>query len=316
MKQIRFGVVGIGEMARKHMNILKSSKDTELVGVFSHDRNQAMSCSNKYGINFYPSYGDMLSDKRIDVIDIATYNHLHAEYGIKAMEEGKHVLVEKPIDISITKARKFLMAAERRKRILSCVSQFVFAPDIARLKKIIEQGSLGRICLVRAEMQLHKGNEYYAGWRAKKRYAGGGIVIMNLIHLIDVFNYLFGDIQDLEAFLKTTREGIEVEDCAILFLKYPKDIPCVVTATNAASQDRPMTIEVQGTNKTLRLENFSFPGIKSLLSRKYILENCLRAQVQDMVKAVKFNKQPFTDGKRALQNLKTIHKIYDTARVL
>jgi predicted dehydrogenase len=301
-------------MARKHIQAIGSARGAELVGVFSKDAARARAYARRLGIRAYPDYEDMLADSGIDVFDIVTCNHLHADYGLRAIKAGKHVLVEKPIDTSTEKARKLVMKAERKERVLSCVSQFLYAPDVARLKSDLEQGSAGRICQVKANVDLCKSKGYYQGWRARKQYAGGGVVIMNLIHLIDVFNYLFGDIQHHEAFLKTTRNGIEVEDYAKLSLEYPGGVPCVITATTSAPRTRPVEIEVVGREKAFRLRNFCLPGVRSLKARMDISGKCLKLQILDVMDAIKKGRPPIADGRRGLKSLETIHEIYNNAR--
>ncbi|MFH0826618.1 MAG: Gfo/Idh/MocA family oxidoreductase [Candidatus Omnitrophota bacterium] len=329
-RKIGFGLVGTGAVAPFHIRAINKNKEARLVGVFSGSVSRGRYFANKLRIKHYMKYSDMLKDDVIDVIDIITYNYLHADYAIEAIEYGKHVLVEKPIDIDLAKAQRLIKLAEEKHRKLSCVSEFRFSPGITELRDLIKKDALGRVFLIDISLFLHRDDKYFlnsGGWRSKTELAGGGVLIMNAIHVIDILLWLFGPIKKIYVRKMNVRNYIEVEECAGLLMELENNILCLISATSAAAQEAPITIEVHGINGSVRLEDFTIirnPGqnkvirsfclidkIKKFINKKSLFDICFYHQIKDIIDAIKEGREPVTNGTFGVDALKVIKKIYE-----
>ena len=329
-KKIGFGLVGTGMIAPYHMRAIRSNKNASLVGIFSRSASRGKEFAKRFGVKHYLTYLDMLKDDKIDVIDIVTCSYLHAEYGIRAIQFDKHVIVEKPIDVNIEKAEALIKIAEEKGKKISCVSQFRFSPGIVELRNLVKKNILKSPYLINVTISLHRGKDYFehSNWRSRKEYAGGGVILMNAIHIIDILLWIFGPAEKICFDKLTTRAYINVEDCAAVLLKFDNGTLCTISANNVSPSDRPVRIEVYGNNKFIMIDDFVIVKkeglggnarylnyintIKSMMQKKVLLRKCFYYQVKDMVDAIQKGTSLKSDGISGVKALKAVNKTYSS----
>ena len=222
-EKVRIGVIGLGGMGQEHIIRIKDTPEAELTAVSDIDPELTKKSSDQNKVPGFADYKKLLASTLIDAVLIATPHYFHPEIGIAAMEAGIHCLSEKPIAVSVDAADKFLEAARRNKRVFAVMYQYRTLPEVRLARKIIESGRLGQIrrtCMIEPN---YRTQAYYdsAGWRATWKGEGGGVLINQAPHGIDLFLLLGGLPSRVTAREQTRLHRIEVEDEAAALLEYP-----------------------------------------------------------------------------------------------
>ena len=191
MGKVNTVIIGGGLASNSLLAGFRRCKRLSLQGLVS--TRQKRTC-RELGITHYSSIDEVLNDPKIEAIVIAVPSYLHVDIALAALKKKKHILVEKPIDVCFNKARELVAESKLSNRIISYVSQFRFSPGIEQLKDIIANKVLGELISITGELSISRKAIYYqeAPWREDIKKSGGGILMMNGIHLIDVLIYLLG----------------------------------------------------------------------------------------------------------------------------
>ena len=223
MQKVRIGVIGLGGMGQAHVNSIKEITEAELTAVSDVDSETTKKISQEHKVPGFTDYEKLLESDLIDAVLIATPHYFHPEIGIKAMKKGIHCLSEKPIAVSVAAADKFLQAAKRSKVVFAVMYQERTLPEIRLAKKIIESGRLGKIKRTSLIEPNYRSQAYYDSgtWRATWKGEGGGVLINQAPHGIDLFLLLGGLPARVTAKVRTRLHKIEVEDEACALLEYP-----------------------------------------------------------------------------------------------
>ncbi|MBQ9785737.1 MAG: Gfo/Idh/MocA family oxidoreductase [Clostridia bacterium] len=249
MKDIRFGIVGCGVISHAHAAAICECDGAALVGVFDRNPSKREAFAARYGVRAYASYEDMLADGEVDAVCICTPSGLHADQAIDAMQKGKHVVLEKPMALNAADAERVVRTAEASGQTLTVISQHRFREDIVRLKRLIEEGAFGTLVLCDLYMKFWRDPAYYAGstWRGTWAMDGGGALMNQGIHGVDLMRYLVGDMKLLRGRAKTQLHGIEVEDTAAALVEFDCGALGVIEASTAAYPGFSRRIEIHGT---------------------------------------------------------------------
>lgn len=223
MKKVKIGVIGLGGMGQGHISKIKEISEAELTAVSDVDSKITKKISREYKVPGFTNYEELLESDLIDAVLIATPHYSHPEIGIKAMERGIHCLSEKPIAVSVDAADKFLQTARRSGVTFAVMYQQRTLPGIRLARRIIENGGLGKIRRTSMIEPNYRSQAYYdsGGWRATWKEEGGGVLINQAPHGIDIFLLLGGLPSRVTARVRTRLHKIEVEDEATALLEYP-----------------------------------------------------------------------------------------------
>jgi len=309
-KIINFVLIGTGNIAKTHINAINSIKDANLIGVLSlTNLAKAKKIASLYKIKAYKTYLSVLNDSKVDVVDIISRNDMHAKLGIRAANYGKHVLVEKPLATNFKDANKLINACYDNKVKLSVIFQNRFADIYQKIKKDIYKNKFGKINLVKFSWCLNKNNNYFLSspWRQLKKQAGGGLLIMNIIHYIDLLIWFFGPIISVIGKTKNCKfKNIEVEDTVWAVIKFKNNIEAIIYGTIAASNNTPPSLEIHGTKA-----NFIFEDNQYLVAN----EKLFAKQIKNFVQAIQNNKKPLINGEEGLKSLEIVLKIYQSSKL-
>ena len=240
---IKFAIVGCGKIANRHAGLLGESliQGAKLSAVCDLDRNKAIQLGDKFGVPYFSDVREMLQNIDIDCVSVLTGSGYHAEVAALAAEFKKHVIVEKPMAMTVADADQMIDDCERAGVMLFVVKQNRFNVPIQKLRKALDGGRLGKLVLGTVRVRWARHQDYYdqADWRGTKNFDGG--VLMNQAsHHIDLLSWLMGDVKCVQAMTSTALVDIEVENTAVAILQFSSGALGVVETTTAT---RPNDLE-------------------------------------------------------------------------
>lgn len=251
-----FVVVGCGLISEFHIGAIGAIDDAVLMGVYDSQAGAAREKAEKYGVRCYASFEEVLADDEVDALCICTPSYLHASMAARAMQAGKSVLVEKPLALSLEDC-DYLAALGLEKGVqVGVVSQLRFSPAISTVKKALEQGVLGHLTRGDLYMKYYRSQEYYdnGDWRGTIEKDGGGALMNQGIHGVDLLRYLMGPVKSIYALSGTLVHDIEVEDTLSAALLYQSGAQGVIEASTGDWPGAPRRIELNGQYGVIILE--------------------------------------------------------------
>jgi UDP-N-acetyl-2-amino-2-deoxyglucuronate dehydrogenase len=255
MKQI--GIIGAGNISDTHARAALEINGVEIAAVYGSNRDKAARMAQLYGGAVYEDLETFLEHKPLDMVMIGSPSGLHAEQGIAAARRGLHVLVEKPIDITTERTDLLINECERAEVKLGVCFQDRVAPDIARLKQLVDAGRLGKPMLVSGRVKWYRPPEYYrdSRWRGTSALDGGGALINQGVHTVDLLLWLMGDVARVNAKAITALHDIEVEDTVVATVQFANGAIGTLEAATSAYPGYPRRIELTGSEGTIILED-------------------------------------------------------------
>ena len=223
MKKLRTAVVGVGKVTHLHAKALKNLKDTEFVAVYSRDISKAKIFADRYGLKPYSDIEEMINGSKIDVATICTPHPAHKDGVLKVIQAGSHVLVEKPLASTLEDCDAMIDAAKKREVLLGTISQRRFYEPVLRVKRAIDAGKIGKPILGTITMLGWRDQQYYRSdpWRGTWNEEGGGVLVNQAPHQLDLLLWYMGPIDELFGYWKNLNHPyIEVEDSALAVIKF------------------------------------------------------------------------------------------------
>jgi UDP-N-acetyl-2-amino-2-deoxyglucuronate dehydrogenase len=332
-----FGIIGVGMIADFHAQAIAHTRGGKLVGVATRNAENARVFAAKHQVPFVTtSVDELVARPDIHVVCVTTPSGAHLEPALAAVREGKHVVVEKPIEISTERADELLRAADAAGVKVSPIFQARFGEGARTIKAAVDAGRLGRLVLASAYVKWHRSAEYYSGWKGSLKLDGGGALINQGIHAIDLLQWFAG--MPEEVFSWNTRRvysHIEAEDTATAALRYPGGALGSIEATTAAWPGWQRRIELCGETGSVMLEDdhishWDFrdekPGDEAIRAKKIdakmrsgasapgaISFEGHRRQIQDLIDAVHENRPVAIDGHEARKAVALIRGLYASA---
>ena len=332
-KAIGVGILGCGNIARVHAEAIKLVPDLKLVSVCSRSRESSERLAAKFGVAPHFDLKKFLADGALRAVSICTPSGTHADLGCAVARAGKHVLVEKPIDISLEKADELIEACDCAgvKLAVAFQSRHLDAPKL--LKSVAESRRLGRLILGGAHIKWYRKPEYYASnaWRGTLAIDGGGALINQAIHTVDLLRWIMGPAASVSAhsdrFLHT---GIEAEDSLVAVLRFQNGALGVIEAATSAYPGFKRRVEITGTEGTVILDGDNIStwalrdgstnpaaaaGEVSDGSADPMAIDCEghRRIMADFAAAILQERKPLVDGRDGRQSLELVRAIYDSA---
>ena len=258
--ELGFAILGAGMVAEYHLNAIQECADlgARLVGVGHYNPARYEEISERFGVPA-SSYDELLADPAVDAVCICTPSGQHAQQAIAAASSGKHVLVEKPMALSLADADAMIAACRANRVQLGVCLQRRAEPLFRRVHDAIHGGDLGEITLGVVTMPYFRDEPYYAQaeWRGTWAMDGGGVLMNQGIHIIDLLLWFLGDPVEVHAFADSRHRSVEIEDTAGAVLRFANGSVATVTATLTAEPGFPHRLEVYGTNGGIQIEGES-----------------------------------------------------------
>jgi UDP-N-acetyl-2-amino-2-deoxyglucuronate dehydrogenase len=330
------GLIGGGNITETHARAARAIPGVEISAIHGTNTEKVARLCREHGGTPHQDFNAFLQHRPMDLVIIGSPSGLHATQGIAAARHGLHVLTEKPIEISTARADALIEAAKQSKVQLGVIFQDRRKPHIRQLKNWLDQGLLGKILFVDARVKWYRPPEYYANsrWRGTFALDGGGALINQGVHTVDLLLWLLGDVVRVQARTATLIHKIEAEDTAAAILEFASGALGIFHATTAAYPGYPRRVEITGTEGTVILEhdrivaanlrNSQSAGIESApldenLSSSTATVNDFRGHqsvLEDFLQAIQQNRVPACDGLEGRRSIVLIEAIYRAAKTL
>lgn len=325
---MRVGLIGGGNISETHARAARAS-GVEIAAVFGTNREKVERLAAEHGGTAYLELEKFLAHRPMDFVAIGSPSGLHAQQGMAAARRGLHVLTEKPLDIHTLAADALIAACNEAKVKLGVFFQDRFKADLIRVKEWVDAGVLGKPILADARVKWFRAAEYYGGskWRGTARLDGGGALINQAIHTVDLLLWMFGDVARVQAQKKTALHKIEAEDTLTAMLEFQNGAMGVLQATTSVYPGYPRRVELTGEQGTVTIEHDRIAstdlknpladavgrGDDKNLSASSATVSDVRghqAAMLDFIEAIEKNKTPRCSGVEGRRSLALVEAIY------
>ena len=336
MGEIGFGVLGCGLIAPLHCKCILGAKRAKLVAVSDVDLEKGKQLAGEFGVDFHPDYGEMLTRKDVHAIAICTPTSLHPDETILAAEHGKHIIREKPMATTLRNAERMIASCRDNGVKLAVIFQRRAAGVFPAIKKFIDDGRLGKILVGDAYIKYYRSQGYYdsAEWRGTWEFDGGGPLMNQGIHIVDIIQWMMGGVQSVCGNAQTLARDIEVADTSVSIATYKNGAMGVIEGMTTVCPPMDHRIEIHGTMGTIMVEGErvtkwslwnedeqketnlleSDGEIKKLTSVQHEWCAGLYVQYQDFVDAIIEDRKPIVSGEDGIEALKVTLSIYESSR--
>lgn len=330
---LRFGIIGCGRVAPRHAQSLRELEDASLIAVADKIESRANHFQQEYGVEPYADYHELLARDDIDVVNICTPSGTHAEIGINVAKAGKHIIVEKPIALSTDDANRLIDAAESAGVKLCVILQNRYNPPMREIYDVVHSGKIGKVLLGNATVRWYRPQSYYEdGWHGTWAMDGGALMNQS-IHHIDALQWLMGDVETVFAFTGTLAHTMEAEDVGVVTLRFKSGALATVegsTVTYPHNLEGSVAIfgergslKVGGTalnRKVLwkiegKMENEREIITADVVDPPSVYGYSHKLVIQDMIRAIRADRQPPTHGREGRRSLALVQAIYESARI-
>lgn len=265
-KKYGIGIVGCGSISATHAEAIRHTEYGRVVTAHSRSQSSLDNFCRRFDLPGYKDYEKFLTHPDLDVVVICTPSGTHLDFGRAAAEAGKHVVVEKPIEVTLQRGKSLIESCRRHGVKLAVIYQNRFIEDVIRMKRFVEEGRIGKPFMVDVAVKWFRDQNYYdsAAWRGTLSLDGGGVVINQAIHTIDLMLWICGNLKSLYAGKGTfTHSGIEGEDNAVAVMEFEKGALGVFRASTSIVPPAKRRIEIHGPEGTALLDGDEFRLLKS-----------------------------------------------------
>ncbi len=333
MKAVRYGIIGCGAISDWHANAIIATENAVLTGVADVKYENAKKFADRYSVKCFDSVAEMLAGSEIDAVCVCTPSGFHAENALQCIEAGKHVLVEKPLAVTDEDCKKLIEKAKEKGVCAGVISQHRFSPAIRELKKLVEDGKLGKLITGYLINTYYRSQEYYdsSSWRGTWALDGGSLMNQG-IHGVDVLLYIMGEVKSVSGYTKTLAHNMEAEDTSSAALEFESGALAIMQSTTAIYNGQPRQLSVSGTKGTVTIVGDSI-HLCDLEDKSYVPQNVEvninsggygdpkainndghNFQLQDFTNAILEGRQsliPFFEG---MKTVEVINAVYRSAR--
>lgn len=337
MKQkVGYGIIGCGVIAPWHARAFKNIAEAKLVAVCDIIPEKAEKLKTDFEAEYaYTDYREMLARDDIHIVSISTPSGMHADIGIDAAMAGKHILTEKPIDINLVKIDKLIQTCDVQNVKLACIFQRRTSNLWKLVKRTVDEGKLGKMVLASAYLKYFRSQEYYdsADWRGTWALDGGGALMNQGVHLVDILRWIMGPVDTIFAFADHLARKIEVEDTAVASMRFKSGAFGTLEGTTSVMPGMAHRMEFHGEKGTIAVDGekivrWDVPGddkeevLKGLEDKvgdassdpTAIGADGHQQQIADLIAAAKEDRDPMISGREARNAVELILAVYQSAK--
>jgi len=335
-RSVGIALVGAGNIARIHAAAIAEIHDARLIAISDSVEAACRAFAQQWGgLAWTTDIHELVARRDVDIVSICTPSGTHADLAVVAAQAGKHLIVEKPLDVTLHQADRIIAAARQNKVKLAGIFPNRFRAGANRAKEAIEQGRLGTLVLADAYVKWHRSQEYYSGWHGTWALDGGGALINQAIHTVDLLQWLAGPVRTVFGHIATLGHVMEAEDTASAVLTFQQGASGVIQAATSCWPGDPARAEFHGTRGTIvledgrvtvwRLADSTAAEAEAVISLEAqdghsyadpaaIAHVSHRRQIEDMIDAVLADREPRVTGIEARKALEVIRAIYLSAK--
>lgn len=340
-KKYGFGVLGCGVISDTHLDAIRSLPQAEIIAVCDTREPSAAAKAQKYGCDYYTDLAEMLKREDLHVVNVVVPSGLHARLGTQCVQAGKHVICTKPIDITLERIDSLIAAADANGVLVGATHQSRGFSVYKRLKAAVTEGRLGKLLYGSAIVPWFRSEEYYSdGWHGTKALDGGGALINQSIHYIDLLIWMLGNPLKVFGWAENLgHRSIEVEDCANAVVKFDSGAQGIIQGTTCTYSGHPQRLEVHGTkgNVVITGDEIALWEVEGepveihkeagrqggssdpKLGMQGEAVQAHAEQIADLIAAIEEGRQPRLNGyeaRRAVELILAIYKASATERVV
>ncbi|MGE0605589.1 MAG: Gfo/Idh/MocA family protein [Pirellulales bacterium] len=334
-----FGIIGCGMIANFHAKAIADLKGAKLVACHDTFSSAADRLAEHTGCKAYHKLDDMLADPAVTIVTIGTPSGAHLEPAVAAAKAGKHIIVEKPLEITLSRCDAIIKACDKAGVKLGTIFPSRFHGSAVELKRAVDSGRFGKLTLGDAYVKWFRTQAYYDGgkWRGTWELDGGGALMNQAIHSVDLLNWLMGPVVEIRAQTGLlAHQRIAVEDTAVATIRYASGALGIIEASTAAYPGYLKRIEIHGDAGSAMIEeedivkwdfakaNKRDAAIQEQMSNRKsggggasdptaIGHHGHTKQFQDMLDAIRKDKAPAVDGREGRRSVEIILGIYQSA---
>jgi len=340
-RTLGFAIVGCGVIAPFHARAISDLPNARLVAVMDLHEERAAQRGAEFGVDHSTAIEDVLRRPDVDVVCVCVPSGRHTEVGVQAARAGKHLVVEKPIDVTLGAADRLIAACRASGVQLTVISQHRYDLGVRRLRELLDSGRLGRPILGDAVIKWYRTQEYYdsGGWRGTWALDGGGCLMNQGVHYVDLLQWMMGPVDSVSARFSTAAHEIEVEDVVVAALRFRSGALGSLEASTAVYPGLPERLEVTGTGGTVIIEAGSLrvcelkdekgetspyggklrpaapPGGETGSADPAAISHYgHREQIREFVAAITTGREPMLSGEEGRKPLEIILAVYESAR--
>ncbi len=327
-----FGIVGAGVIGAVHAEAIGMVPGARLVAVTDAVPERAKELARGYGCAAEPDLGALIARPDVDVVSVCVPSGLHAEVGTQAVAAGKHLVVEKPIDVTLEAADRLIGAARAAGVAVTVISQHRFDTGLDELRRLLDTGALGTLVLGEASTKWYRTQAYYdsAAWRGTWALDGGSLMNQG-IHYVDLLRWCMGPVTEVTAVCATQAHQIEVEDTALAIVRFASGALGTIVSSTAVYPGFPQRLEITGTEGTVIVEDGRIvrralrtgppgqdaagPGPDDAAADPGGIDPASHAaQIADLLGAIDQGRQPSVTAESARDALEIVCAVYESAR--
>jgi UDP-N-acetyl-2-amino-2-deoxyglucuronate dehydrogenase len=343
-RKLQFGIIGCGVIGRLHAEAISTLPDAQLAAVADIIPERAQKLAEEFHATPYTDFQEMLAREQLDVVDVCTPSGMHGEHARQVMRSGRNVIVEKPMEISPAAIEEMLRVQQETGVKMAVISQHRFDPDTIKVHDLIEEQAFGRLVLGNALVPWWRSQAYYdsGAWRGTWELDGGGVLMNQSIHSIDVLQWLMGPVKSIFAYTDILVHRMETEDVAVAVLRFANGALGTIAATTGAYPGTGTRIEIYGEKGSAVIEDdrlsylhlarddseevgpygagreqrapTSPVGPSAAQNPAALAIRSHALQIEDMIRAIRENGTPLVDGLAAKHPVEIILGIYESAR--
>jgi predicted dehydrogenase len=331
MKHI--GIIGGGGISDTHARAARKVDGVELAAFYGDNFEKTSQLSERYGATVYRDYESFLNHRPMDLVIIGSPSALHAEQGMAAARRGLHVLTEKPIDVTTAQADALINECQKAKVRLGVCFQDRVTPDIVRLKQLVDDGRVGKPIVCSGYVKWYRPPEYYANsrWRGTRGLDGGGALMNQGVHTIDLLLWLMGDVERVYATTLTALHEIEVEDTVVATLEFRNGAVGTIEVGTSIYPGYQRRVEVSSSEGTIVMEHDRIvradlripdptlvtPGesnTNASASSPIVSDvSGHRRLIEDFLRAIETGGEPICNGREGRRSVELIEAIYESS---
>ena len=330
---INFAIIGTGVIAKQHALAISMNPDAQVVAVCDMMAARAEEFAKEHNVaKVFSDYNELLKDPDIHAVSICTPSGTHGEISIAAAKAGKHILCEKPIETKSEKIDELIREVEAHNVKMECVYQRRFEEIPQKVKAALDSGVFGKVLMASAYMKYWRSPDYYrsAGWRATWEFDGGGCLMNQGVHGVDLICWFMGGVKKVGAITRTQLHNIEVEDAAVAVVEYNNGAIGVIEGSTCVNPANNARFDIHCENGTISFddegvitwvlngEKVDISGPEGAISAKDDPTKLSAAShsvmVNDLVKSILSDTEPSIGPKEARKAVDTILAIYKSSR--
>lgn len=335
-----FGIIGTGDIAAVHARAIASVVNAHLAGVTDIAGDKALAFGKQFSCKVFDSVSALVNSPEIEIVCICTPSGTHLEPALEVIKAGRHCIVEKPLEVTRQRCEAIISAAKNKDVHVAGIFPMRFLDINREVRKAVDAGRFGKLVLGDVYVKWFRSQSYYeqVKWRGDLKISGGGALMNQAIHSVDLLRWMMGDVAEVNAFSTTLgHSGLDVEDTAIANLRFKNGALGVIEASTAVFPGSYKRMEILGTRGSVVIEEekivkweftdktehdreirllFSGENIEGggVSDPKAINDTGHIRQISDMIEAIETGRPPAIDAEEATKAVEIIEAIYESAR--